>query len=200
MRLLLLALVAAAALACDVPCVWPAAHWRAHPQDPAWAAVAGASLCGSSYADALASGSDAAAQIVAASLNMAVATAAQACVPNATEAFLRVGAVLAAGCQLPAPADVAALTEWNSGAAGPCRCGALACARVVAPQTVIDKQAAAIDSLSAAAVGFLVWAVVATVAAVALVVVLAWLHWPEFSALSLLSDDGADADVPLIAV
>lgn len=177
---MLAAMGALAQSSCAVGCAYPPHHWRKHHDHPAWQALSGKELCSGTARDALDgvlpaqvddAGHEAASEVVAAQLNLAMFQ----CPTAAPASLLVVGAALQRGCVgvvVPQEA-VDDLAAWNAGKRedGPCHCSDLECARVVAPQKVIDKETAAIEELSSADVGFLVWAIVMTVVSAILAVV-----------------------------
>lgn len=198
---------------CAVPCTFPPHWWAAHKTHAAWQALAGTEMCNSTAQDALTgsgaahmddAGHEAAAQVITAQLNVA------GCPLAAPSSLATVATSLQHGC-VGAKLDEKALgelTDWNAGReeGGPCHCTDLECARYVNPQAVIDEEMVAIEKLSSAEIGFLVWAIVATVImvilAVVVVVLLArmdwqswtwWHEWTSSSAPANVEEDGGKA-------
>ena len=217
---ILVAMVVAVAMAqnatapCQVGCTFSPHYWSAHHSHPAWKALEQETLCDGTAHDALVNGGtageddlghEAAAQVIAAQLNLAVAQC-----PSAAPSFLLgVAMSLSQGCigMTVDREQLDNLTLWNAGQypGGPCHCTNLECARYVAPQAVIDKEMAAIEELSSTDVGFLVWAIVATVIAVVLALVVLVLllraDWNTWSWMRILSPVGDDepADMAKLA-
>lgn len=186
----LLMVVITAATACDVLCARPAAYWRAHPEHPAWAAADGQTLLGATWANVIDGDTtilaDAwemtdAQNIVAAALSSAMFNCSLMETSVAESVYIILNAFATGSFDVAEdPVDASTyLAAWVAGeladSGGPCHCSSLDCARVVAPQIVIDRLVVATDKLSSASVGFLVWAIVATVIAAVLALVAGWL-------------------------